>query len=110
MTEDTLIQQMRDMRYPGQVDVVDAVMAQVSNRPILSPVALRAQRWHRAAMAAAACALLAVGINMTVMQTRHFDVKSISGCLAEVYDYHSDYTYESAADEDSAIEEDVLMY
>lgn len=89
MTEDSLIQQMRDMRYPGQVDVADAVMAQVASRPLLALQHPQRRRWI--AYAAAACALLAVGISVALRSSQQFDSSSISGCLAEVYDYHTDY-------------------
>ena len=89
MTEDSLIQQMRDMRYPGQVDVADSVMAQVASRPLLAPQHPHRMRWI--AYAAVACVLLAVGINIALQPVRQFDTRSISGCLAEVYDYHTDY-------------------
>lgn len=88
MTDDYLLQQMRDMRYPAQVDVVDGVMSQVASRPIM--VRRPVPRWRSIAIAAAACALLAVGVNMVLLQTRQFDTRSISGCLTEVYDYHLD--------------------
>lgn len=120
MTEDTLIQQMRAMNYPGKVDVVDAVMAQVADRPLLAPAYARAQRWRRAAIAAAACALLAVGVNMVLLQTRQFDSGAIGGCLAEVYDYRADYGYyenavvddyyEAAAVDDYEIGVEELFY
>lgn len=103
MTDDTLIQQLREMHYPGKVDVVDSVMEQVAKRPLLAPVPSRSHRWIRAVLTAAACALLAVGVNMVLLQNRQFDSKSIGTCLAEVYDYHSDYGYVS---EYGAIPED----
>ncbi len=37
MTENDILQQLRDMRYPGTIDVVAPVMEQVRNKPLLVP-------------------------------------------------------------------------
>lgn len=102
MTDEDLIQQLRDMHYPGRVDAVDAVMAQVANRPLLAPAPPRPRRWIRYTSAAAACALLAVGVNMALLLGRQYDSQSIGSCMAEVYDYHTDYGY---AAENGAVSE-----
>lgn len=101
MAEDILIQQLREIKYPGTIDITNKVMAEVSKRPLLVP----AKRFNivRFATAAAACILLAVAINFTLIFTRNYDTHQIGNALAEVYDFHADYgsvddEYEEAYD------------
>lgn len=37
MAEDILIQQLREIKYPGTIDITNKVMAEVSKRPLLVP-------------------------------------------------------------------------
>lgn len=87
--DDILIQQLREINYPGQVDVTDRVMQQIAQRPLLVPAP--AHRWKRISIVAAACAALFVAVNFALIYTRDYNVSQIGSCLAEVYDYHADY-------------------
>ena len=89
--EDILIQQLREINYPGPIDVTDAVMRQVGNKPFLVPQ--RHLRWGRISVGVAACAMLFVSINITRLFTHEYDLAKISSALTEVYDYHADYGY-----------------
>lgn len=89
--EDILIQQLRDINYPGAIDVADAVMRQIGGKPLLVPQ--RHFRWGRISAGVAACAVLFVGINITRLFTHEYDLAQISTALTEVYDYHADYGY-----------------
>lgn len=91
--EDILIQQLREINYPSPIDVTDAVMRQVGNKPIL--VSKRHFSWGRISVGVAACAILFVGINITRLFTHEYDLTQISTALTEVYDYHADYGYGS---------------
>lgn len=91
MTETDILQQLRDMRYPGTIDVVAPVMQQVRNKPLLTPQFNKLQRIKRFSTAVAACLILAVGINVTLLFTRNYDEAQISNMIAEVYNYHADY-------------------
>lgn len=91
MTETDILQQLRDMRYPGTIDVVAPVMQQVRNKPLLTPQHNTPQRIKRFSTAVAACLILAIGINVTLLYTRNYDEAQISNMIAEVYNYHADY-------------------
>ena len=91
MTETDILQQLRDMRYPGTIDVVDPVMQQVRNKPLLTPKHNTPQRIRRYSTAVAACLILAIGINVTLLFTRNYDEAQISNMIADVYNYHADY-------------------
>lgn len=91
MTEDDILQQLRDMRYPATIDVVGPVMEQVRNKPLLVPRRQTSFNLRRVATSVAACALLAVGINVALLYTHDYDEAQISNMIAEVYNYHADY-------------------
>ena len=90
MNDTDLIQQLRDMRYPTSIDVVAPVMEQVRNKPLLVPTH-HTVNFRRVASTVAACLLLAVGTNITLLYTHNYDESKISNMIAEVYNYHADY-------------------
>lgn len=91
MTENDLLQQLRDMRYPNDIDVTDAVMARVSKSPYLSSVGTKAVNLKRIVAAVAACAVLAVTINVALFFAHDYNEQSIGSMISEVYNYHADY-------------------
>ena len=90
MNDTDLLQQLCDMRYPTSIDVVAPVMEQVRNKPLLVPTH-RKVNFRRITSAVAACLILAVGTNITLLYTRNYDESQISNMIAEVYNYHADY-------------------
>ena len=91
MTETDILQQLRNMRYPATIDVVAPVMQQVRNKPLLTPQHNTTQRLKRLSTAVAACLILAIGTNVTLLFTCNYDEGQISSMIAEVYNYHADY-------------------
>lgn len=89
MTDEILIKQLREIEYPGQVDVTDAVMLQVRKTPIMAMS--RRHTWRRVSVAAVASLALIFGINVALIYSRDYNVNQIGCSLAEVYDYHADY-------------------
>lgn len=81
------IEEMRNMRYDGKVDVVDAVMEQVRKRPIM----VAPKPYKRYAFIAAACTVLAVGIGVVSVIHRNATEAQISDMFAQVYDYNASY-------------------
>ncbi len=92
MTDDMFIQQLRELRYPGKVDVIQAVMAEVKKKPLLVAEPPK-PKWgfKRVSAVVAACAVFAVGIRFASMYTRTYDSAQIADDLAAVYDYHANY-------------------
>lgn len=91
MTEDIYLQQLRDMRYPGDIDVVDAVMEQVRNKPLLVPQPSKTIRLRRIVASVAACAAIVLAINLTHLYTRDYNEAQIGDMMAEVYGFYDDY-------------------
>ena len=91
MNENDILNQLRDMRYPATIDVVAPVMEQVRNKPLLTPQRQTANHIRHIATAVAACALLAVGINTTLLFTHDYDETQIGNMIADVYNYHANY-------------------
>lgn len=85
------MQQLRNLSYTEPIDVTDAVMARISSMPLLSPHTLRRQRLQRWSTAVAACAIIAVAINITLLFTHNYNETQISNVIASVYDYNLDY-------------------
>ena len=85
------MQQLQSLRYPGTIDVTDAVMAKVRTMPLLTPYQLRRQRFQRVVTAVAACAVFAVALNVTILFTRSYNEAQISDVIASVYNYNADY-------------------
>lgn len=97
MTDDNLIlQQLREINYPGHVDVTDAVMRQVANTP-LTPTLRPHYRWRNISIGVAACAVLFVAINITRLFTHNYNEAQICSNLFEIYDYHADYGTDQAS-------------
>ena len=90
MTDSDIIQTLRTMRYPIDIDVVDAVMQQVRNKPLMVSQPRHNKGLRRFSIAAAACLLLAVGTNITLLYTRDYDEAQISNMIADVYNLHGD--------------------
>lgn len=107
LSEEVLVEQLKQLNYPHQVDVVDNVMEQVSRRPLLSSKQRRLNVWH-IAIGVAACFAACFVVNMTLMLMKTYDEPSISNMLAEVY--YNDYTIESLALEDESITIEDYLY
>lgn len=92
MTDDLLIQQLRELKYPGKVDVTEAVMAEVRRRPLLVSEPAKS-KWgiKRISAVVAACAVVAVALNYVTTFTRTYDSTQIADDIATVYDYHAGY-------------------
>lgn len=92
MTDDTLMQQLRELKYPGKVDVAEAVMAQVRKKPLLVSAPAKPKWGYRKVVAAvAACVVLAVGVEFVYTLTRSYDSAQIADDIATVYDFHAGY-------------------
>ena len=91
------LQELSCQTYPRQVDVVDAVMAQVRQHPYLMPSAPAANTkkvvWRRIALTAAAAVAALVVINISFRPS--YDEAQIGDMLA----YVSDYDYYSSVEE-----------
>ena len=104
ITDEELTQLIRSINYPDDIDVTAAVMEQVRKTPILAPVKQRRQRFQRFATAVAACAVLAVAFNVTMLYTRNYNEAQIGDVIASVYNYHADYEINSQLHESAAFE------
>ena len=91
MTDNDILQQLRQMRYPDTVDVLQPVMQQVRNKPLLTPQPATTHRLRRITTAVAASLILAVGVNMLLLFTHDYDETQISNMIADVYNYHANY-------------------
>lgn len=81
---------IRDISCPKQVDVTDAVMARLQHTQLLAPRQSRSL-WLRGSIAAAACLLLGIGINLTILFTRSYDESSISNMISELNTFNDEY-------------------
>ncbi len=95
-SDDFLIQQLRELSYPGRVDVTQAVMAEVRKRPLLvAEPALHKGMIRKLSVAVAACAVIAVGLFYFMPSyLRTYDNGQIATEIATVYDYHAGYAEE----------------
>ncbi len=98
------MQQLHDLCYTEPIDVTDAVMARISKMPLLTPYNQRRQRLQRWATAVAACAVVAVALNITLLFTRSYNEAQISDVIASVYSYNNDYENSSELSESVALE------
>lgn len=89
MEHDYIIDQLRELRYPDRIDVVDAVMAEVSKKPYLKAAPTRPRFRLVAAVAAVLVALVGAHTVYWAMDT-HREAQ-ISDMMVDVYDYHVDY-------------------
>lgn len=91
MTEDEIIQQLREMRYPNDIDVTGAVIARISKTPLLASAPTKPPIFKRVVAAVAACAVLVVAVNAAILFTHDYNESSIGNMISEVYTYHADY-------------------
>lgn len=89
--DDLLLRQLRQMQYPGTVDVVDSVMSRVR---FLQPRQSAWHRWGRYVAGAAACILLLVSVNVFTFFMKDYNDPQIGSMLASVYSYDS-YEFQS---------------
>ncbi len=95
--DDDLLQQLRALHYPNDIDVVDAVMYKVRKTPLLvsdyrqTTANPYKNTFRRIAVAVAACAVIAVAINVVNLYTRSYNEAQISDVIASVYNYQADY-------------------
>lgn len=90
MTDNLLIKELCEIKYPGKVDVTDAVMEQVCRNPVLAPVRRRSP-WRQLSVAAVACLAIAFGVQFLLIYAHDYNVNQIGNALAEVYSFHADY-------------------
>lgn len=97
MNIDQTLEQLAKQQYSHQVDVVDRVMAQVSQHPYLQP-RHRRPLWQPIGAAAAACAALLLVINVATFSLRSYDEAGMGNAIAQVNDYASWNSVEDMAD------------
>jgi hypothetical protein len=96
MTLEQRLDQLAQLQYPNKVDVVDSVMAKVSQRPYLRPVR-RTIGWRQAAIAAAAAVATLLVVNITVFRPATSSNEDMGFAIAQFNDYSSWNTVEEAA-------------
>lgn len=102
------LQALSRQTCPRQVDVVDAVMAEVRQHPYLQPVAPRRNPWiPRIALTAVAAVAALVIINVST--SRSYDMDQIGSMMAYVSDYDN-YTVEHAANPIEYLYDDDTYY
>lgn len=84
MNIDEQLQELKNQTCPRQVDVVDAVMAQVRQHPYLVPVH-RKVVWRRVALTAAAAVAALVVTNIAFRPS--YNEEQIGDMMAYVSDY-----------------------
>lgn len=93
MTENLFIQQLKELHYPGHIDVANAVMAEVRKKPLLvAPPAKSKWGVRRITAVVAACAVIAVAFNFTLTflhQTTN--PAQLADDIAAIYNYHASY-------------------
>ena len=90
--DELIMQPLRDMQYPREVDVSDHVMAIVRQMP----TPRRQTAWLRWGRYAAAAAALVIGISVvaTIFQNRNYNEPQICDMMASVYDSEYDFSDE----------------
>lgn len=96
MTLEQRLDQLAALQCPQKVDVVDGVMAQVSQRPYLRPVR-RAFSWRQISIAAAAAVVALFVVNITVFRPASCSNEDMGFAIAQFNDYSSWNTVEDAA-------------
>lgn len=100
MTIEEQLKQLAAEEYPGKVDVVDAVMAEVSKHPYLQPVAQKRRvSWHLVGSAVAAAIAAVVVVNVAMVNTRSYDEEGMGNMIAQLNDYSSWNTIEEPAED-----------
>lgn len=99
MTIEKQLQELAQQTCPKQVDVVDAVMAEVRQRPYLQPASQAPYAWLRRpatwALTAAAAVAAIVIINIS---SPTCDEQQLSTMIARVSDYNYYSSVEAAAE------------
>ena len=99
MTIEKQLQELAQQTCPKQVDVVDAVMAEVRQRPYLQPASHALYAWLRRpatwalTAAAAVAAIVIININSPTC-----DEQQLSTMIARVSDYNYYSSVEAAAE------------
>lgn len=88
MTIEQRLDELRKLEYPKQVDIVDAVMNEVSQRPYLQPKHKKAF-WQRISAIAAVAAIAIVIINIAIFPPHNYDDEQLGTMIAQVNDYAS---------------------
>ena len=96
MTIEQQLEQLAQLQYPNKVDVVDSVMAQVSQRPYLCPVH-RKFTWRYISIAAAAAVVALFIVNITIFRPAAYSNEDMGFAIAQFNDYSSWNTVEEAA-------------
>lgn len=96
MTLEQRLDQLAAQQYPHKVDVVDSVMAQVSQKPYLRPVR-RSIGWRQVGIAAAAAVVALFIVNITVFRPAGCSNEDMGYAIAQFNDYSSWNTVEEAA-------------
>ena len=86
MTIDESLKELASQQYPHQVDVVDAVMSQVRQHPYLRPVK-RMRVWQQALSVAVAAAIVALVVNVVVVNMQAYDETGIGNMISQVHSY-----------------------
>ena len=97
MTIEQGLEHLAQQTCPRQVDVVDSVMAKISQQP-LPQTTHRRQLWLRISYAAAAAVALLLIANVALFQNRNSNEEHLGSMIAQVYDYDS-YASWSAIEE-----------
>ena len=96
MTIDEGLKELAAMQYPHQVDVAQAVMAQVRQHPYLQPVR-RVQPWQRVVSSSVAAVVVALIASVTVIRIQASNEAGIGSMIAQVQDYGYYGSVEEAA-------------
>lgn len=96
MTLEQQLDQLAQLQYPHKVDVVDSVMAQVTQRPYLRPVR-RSVTWRYIGIAAAAAVVALFMVNITIFRPSSYSNEDMGFAIAQFNDYSSWNTVEEAA-------------
>lgn len=96
MTLEQKLNQLASLQYPHKVDVVDSVMAQVSQRPYMRPVR-RTLSWRYISIAAAAAVVALFIVNITLFRPVNSSNEDMGFAIAQFNDYSSWNTVEEAA-------------
>ena len=91
--------------YPRQVNVVEAVMAEVGKHPYLRPVR-QVQPWQRIVSTTVAAAIAALIVNVLVIRTQTYDEAGIGTMIAQV----QNYDYYGSTIEDGAVNPFEYLY
>lgn len=86
MTIDEGLNELARQQYPGTVNVVDAVMAQVRLHPYLRPIH-RVRTWQKVLSSSVAAVVLALLVSVTVMRIQAYNDAGIGTMISQVHDY-----------------------